>query len=287
MWQNRCKFTPAIVWIFWALPAWSIDPASTPATANAPINAVQLIDQSAQNLLALPALDAEFRFRIQLFEETLLGTGHYQQAGSEEDKLFRLDLKTQLEETVVSQQIIGNTQYLWLRQEGNFQPRPVVRVNLKQLKKITQEKYPLVPWRASPTALSVFSLPKQLTMLNAWFQFAPPQEAKVGDRLVWQIYGELKPELLKSQLLTTNPTVDQIPNAIRLTLGRDETLPLFPYRFEYLKRTESGDTRTLLTIDYYSVKLKPEMDPQLFEYFPGDQEVEDQTTLFMQKLGLR
>jgi hypothetical protein len=85
---------------------------------------------------------------------------------------------------------------------------------------------------------------------------------------------------------------EQIPDAVQLTLGTDQALPLFPYRIEYLKapKGKGGDPTALqpmLTLDFYSAKVPSDIDPAQFEYFPGDQEVEDRTRLFLERLGFQ
>jgi hypothetical protein len=285
MWQNRYNLAFALLAMCGVLLA-SFFPVCWAAEPTSPPDSNALLAQAAAGLLALPALDAEFRFRVHLLGEVLPGTGHYRQANHGGEPLFRLDLRTQLEDSVVTQQIIGNAEYLWIRREGTLQPQPVVRIDWKQIRRLARQRYGGVPPSASPALLSLVALPKQLTSLQAWYAFTPPQEVSAAGRSVYVLTGQLRAELLQSQLQTTNPAVDQIPNVVRVTLGRDPALPLFPYRIEYLKQ-HGRELDPLLVLDYYSIQLQPELDPHLFEYLPGDQEVEDQTGPYLQRLGLR
>src|SRR5689334_17026072 len=77
----------------------------------------KLIAESAHNLLALPGLEAEFRYQVQAYDQSLTGSGRYVQAGDGPEKLFRMELTTQLEDYKASQQTISGKQYLWIRRD--------------------------------------------------------------------------------------------------------------------------------------------------------------------------
>jgi hypothetical protein len=248
-----------------------------------------LIEQSASNLFALPGLDADFHFKTQAYDQTLSGSGRYLQAGEGPEKLFRLELNTQLDDYKATQQTIGGKQYLWIRRDFGPDQRSLARVSLRRLRQAMEEAGPPLSLDPSPTWLGVVSLPKMLGALAAWFEFEPPQQAKLGDRQVLRLKGTIKREL-RAQLLNGKKGQggEQIPDAVELTLGTDQALPLFPYRIEYLKRQtrdKNGALAPLLTLDFFSAKVRRDIDPQQFEYFPGNQEVEDRTRLFLERLG--
>jgi hypothetical protein len=202
-----------------------------------------------------------------------------------------LELKTQLEEGTSTQQIICGTDYLWIRRESTHQkkPLPLIRVQMRRLRKTLQEAGPPLAVDPTPTWLGVVTLTKFLGSLNSWFAFSPPEQATIGNRAVWQLQGEMKPDL-REKILLSRPSSkqqgEQIPDQVRITLGRDEALPLFPYRLEFLRQPSNAKSaQSMLSLEFFSVKVKSDFDPQLFEYAPGDQEVEDQTVLFLKRLG--
>jgi hypothetical protein len=43
----------------------------------------------------------------------------------------------------------------------------------------------------------------------------------------------------------------------------------------------------LLTLDFFAAKVRRDIEPQQFDYFPGDQEVEDRTRLLLERLGFQ
>jgi hypothetical protein len=248
----------------------------------------QLVTNSAKNLLALPGLDAEFHYKVQAFGESLAGTGRYLQAGPGPEKLFRLELSTQLEDYKATQTTIAGKQFLWIRRDFGPDQRSLARVSLRRLREAIEEAGPPLAIDPSPTWLGVVSLPKMLGAIGNWFEFEAAQEATLSHRRVLKLRGRMNTDL-RTQLLSTKKGKigEQIPDAIELTLGTDQALPLFPYRIEYLKRLGKDETLTpMLTLDFFSAKVRGEIDLQQFDYFPGDQEVEDRTRLFLERLGL-
>jgi hypothetical protein len=248
-----------------------------------------IVRQSARNLFDLPGLEAEFHYKVQAYDQTLAGSGRYLQSGDGPEKLSRLELATQLEDHKASQQTIAGKQYLWTRRDFGPDQRSLSRVDLRRVRVAIQDSGPPLSLDPSPTWLGIVSLPKMLGSLGHWFDFEPSRKDRAGDRDVLQLRGKINQEK-KSQLLGDKKGQggEQIPDAVELTLGTDNTLPLFPYRIEFLKtppKDKSGALIPLLTLDFFSAKVRSDIDPQQFEYFPGDQEVEDHTRQFLERLG--
>ena len=249
----------------------------------------EVVKQSARKLLSLPGLDAEFHYKLQAYDQTLAGSGNYLQYGDGPEKLFRLELTTQLEGYKATQQTIGGKQYLWLRRDFGPDQRSLARVNLRRVRQVIEESGPPLSLDPSPTWLAIVGLPKTLESLSQWFDFEAARDEQVSQRRVLRVRGRINPQM-KGQLLSEKKGQggEQIPDAVELTLGTDSALPLFPYRIEYLKRPSKGkdnELAPLLTLDFFSAKVRRDIDPQQFEYFPGDQEVEDRTRLFLERLG--
>lgn len=248
-----------------------------------------LVRRSARNLMSLPGLDAEFHYKLQGYGQKLAGSGRYLQSGEGPEKLFRLEMATQLEGYKATQQMIGGKQYLWIRRDFSAEQQSLARVDLRQLRQAIEQAGPPLSLDPSPTWLGVVGLPKTLNSLGNWFVFEPAKEMRLGDRQVLRLRGQINHDL-KRELLGEKKGEggEQIPDAVELTLGTDSALPLFPYRIEYLKaepKDKSAPLTPLLTLDFFSAKVRSDIDPGQFEYFPGDQEVEDRTRLFLERLG--
>jgi hypothetical protein len=248
-----------------------------------------MVSQSARNLFGLPGLDAEFHYKVQAYGQTLAGSGRYLQSGDGPEKLFRLELTTQLDDYKATQQTISGKQYLWIRRDFGADQRSLARVDLRRVRQAIEDSGPPLSLDPSPTWLGIVSLPKMLGSLSQWFDFEPSREDRLGDRKVLRLRGQID-QAKQAQLLSEKKGQggEQIPDAVELTLGTDSALPLFPYRIEYFKnppKGKSGELTTLLSLDFFSAKVRRDIDPQQFDYFPGDQEVEDRTRLFLERLG--
>jgi hypothetical protein len=280
--HNRFSFCTILALLAPLTTSWAQDPASSEGR--------QLVATAAEKLLALPGLEAEFHYKVQLYGESLAGSGRYLQAGPGPEKLFRLELSTQLDEYKATQQTIGGKQYLWIRRDSGPDQRSLSRISLRRLRQAIDDAGPPLSVDPSPTWLGVVSLPKMLSAVGHWFEFQPPEETTLADRRVLRLHGKINRQL-KTDLLSARKgrNGEQIPDAVELTLGTDQALPLFPYRIEYLKASpdKPESLAAMLTLDFFSAKVRSDLDSQQFEYFPGDQEVEDRTRLFLERLGFQ
>ena len=136
--------------------------------------------------------------------------------------------------------------------------------------------------------------------------YPPRQVARV-------LRGRWKPEMRipflpdqrESILAGEPPRLDllptHVPDTVSVVLGRDEFIPLFPYRIEYGRcvaqqpirtdRRESGVAREpvfrpLVTMELFEVQRSLDLDPRLFIYKLGDQHVEDWTERFKRRLSV-
>jgi hypothetical protein len=83
---------------------------------------------------------------------------------------------------------------------------------------------------------------------------------------------------------------EQLPDRVEIVLGRTEDVPLFPFRITYWRTrpaekaaTEPAAPRELLTLELFNVSRK-EIDPREFQYQPGDQDVQNLTQFYVQRL---
>jgi hypothetical protein len=246
-----------------------------------------LIMQSAANLLELPGLSADFRYEIRAYEQTLNGSGHYEQSGGGPDKLFRLELATQLAEHKATQLLVAGKQYLWIRRELGPDDHWLARVSLRRLRQAIDEAGKTSPIAPTSSWLGVVPLPKLLAALADWYVFEPAEATTLGGRPVLLLRGTMHSERRKQLQADRKGGGEQIPNLLEITLGTDDTLPLFPYRVQLTKRDKpEASPQPLLTVDFHAVKIRRDIPASNFEYFPGDQEVEDRTRNFIERLGL-
>ncbi len=112
------------------------------------------------------------------------------------------------------------------------------------------------------------------------------------------LIGQWRPHILaglwpdKADAVTRGEKIDlaeaplQLPTRVMLVLARDPAQRLFPHRIEYQRVGRGGEMTTLMSLDYFDVRRNLSLDPRLFAYKPGDQEVEDKTEEQMRNLGL-
>ena len=262
-----------------------------------------LIQQAARNLAAQPALEAQMRQTVALFDQYLVGKGSYRQWIVGGDKMFRLELnlgtKTSLLQvcdgtTLWEKRILGTSEecgYLTVRH---------IREAIEKSGRVS----------ADPGLLAIGGLDQLLRGLSKTFEFEDPVAQRIGkaEFPVWEIRGSWKPNQVADQPMeddTTDPVessvlAEHLPHAVVITLGRDQQLPLFPYRVEYLRRIPTSDPpppaqsasptqyRRIATIQLYEVQRYASMDSRHFR-FQIDKEapVVDMSNRYMRRLGLR
>ena len=268
-----------------------------------------IVGDAARRISAEPAIAAELRYRVDAFGHVLVGTGNYLQFGATSEKLIRLDLRMQLgDKTAAVQEIRGNDAY-WVRRDVPPAAPTLGRVDLRQLRKSLGQAAPASPDHVLPQGdwIMLGGLSRLLTALDQNFAFDEPKpdelqfsaEGGAVVRLpIWQVTGRWKPEQLQS-LTGANPAKnaslpEQLPDRVDLVLGRtDGVLPLFPYRITYWRsapiQSEKGAKaaptapRELVTLEFFNVSRR-QIDAREFDYQPGDQDVQNLTPSYVQRL---
>ena len=162
--------------------------------------------------------------------------------------------------------------------------------------------------------MALGGLPKLLHSLDANFQFGEPSPDKIGPLPVWVLVGAWKTEKLvqllpdqRADILAGKPPQLErlpahLPDSVVVVLGRDDLIPLFPYRISYRRQAgieatdadprdvatirDNDAASSILTVELFEVRGGVALDPRQFNYQAGEQEVADQTDLFLQRLGL-
>jgi hypothetical protein len=271
-----------------------------------------LVAAAAKNVQNEVAISADMRYRVDAFGHQLLGTGSYLQQGAGTEKLVRLELKMQVGDRPATLQEIRGQEYYYIRREVPPGLTSLGRVNLRQLRQSIARTSDARPDETLPTDgwIMLGGLGRLLTALEGNFEFGQPTadelkftaaDGKSIERLpIWRVSGVWKKERLAA-LTGNDPSKpaahlpEQMPDRVELILGRTEqVLPLFPYRITYTRAPEmpvkgqggAGETsgpKELLTLEFFNVFRKVDIDPRLFEYNPGDQVVQDLTTAYVQR----
>ncbi|MBT4845303.1 MAG: hypothetical protein HON92_07680 [Planctomycetaceae bacterium] len=158
----------------------------------------KLLRKAVQAVVAESNLQASVRHKINLFEQQLVGTGHYSQFGEGPIKRLRLELKTQVGKTTTSITQVCDGRHLWLRE--NF-PDSVqlsridvrqVRTRLEQLQRADPVIIPQSGWAVN---IAMGGLPRVLAAVEDSFNFSAVRRATFEDVPVWIISGRWKPEV--------------------------------------------------------------------------------------------
>jgi hypothetical protein len=275
------------------------------------ISGQQLVAEAAKCLASEPAISAELRYKIDAFGHALVGSGSYLQFGAGSEKLLRLELRMQVgDKPAIVQEIRGPESY-WVRRDVPPTPPSLGLVDLKKLRKALAQSNDPAASGVLPQGewIMLGGLARLIGSLEQNFAFDKPRAEELrfnaadGKSLVrlpiWIVAGRWKPEKLAAlvgrESGKTGALPEQLPGRVELVLGRtDDILRLFPYRITYwhtpvakahgTKDASVAEPRELLTLELFNVSRKP-IDPREFEYQPGDQEVQNLTQFYVQRLS--
>jgi hypothetical protein len=254
----------------------------------------ELLLQAAHEVASISSLDARLRVQTNIMEQELVGSGSYYQLRAEHDLLLKLELRLQVAQQVSSLLQVSDGRFLWIRRNLPGQ-NSLSRVDQRRVRE-SLAKGSSLPIAAPSRALALGGLGKLLESLAENFEFSAPREETLGGTAVWVLHGTWRPqrlaELVPSQQarITAGESLDwskmpeQLPAQVMVMLGRDKHAPLFPYRVEYQRFNRAGEATPLVSIDLFDVRTNVSLDPRLFAYKPGDQEVADVTENYLAKL---
>jgi hypothetical protein len=287
--------------------SWLASVAAAETTATKPLATTgqRLIQRAAENLAQQPALAARLRQRAQVLGQHLVGSGTYQQLRIDQQIRIRLELRLQASERKTTLLQINDGATLWTRRDEG-EKTSVGYVDLRRVHEAISQANAIGNRSGPGDALAFGGLPELLRRLNENFAFVEPVAGKFASVPVWIVRGHWKPDQLASYLpdgkMDGDPMSDapwdrlpaHLPHSVELCLGRDDFLPLFPYRIEYSRRATAPEgqpdatpvKQPLVTIELFEVRRNFDYDPLLFVYQLGEQVVEDQTAAYLQRFGL-
>ncbi|MCA9121217.1 MAG: hypothetical protein H6822_21785 [Planctomycetaceae bacterium] len=244
-----------------------------------------------------PSLEAKVRQRVGIRDQYMVGSGAYLQLRYGEDVRFRLELRLQVGDQLTSLQHITDNRYLYIRRDtGNT--KSISRIDLKRVQTARGEADRNNAARHYGS-LGVGGLSQLLHGLAENFVFEDPESATISGVNVWRMNGAWKPEMLAKllpeqgetilagQLPTPGSLPLQLPDQVSLVVGRDEPLPLFPYRVEFSRYdSDVNQRRSMLIMELFEVRLRPDLDPRHFEVPDNEQDLVDETDAYLRKHGL-
>ena len=286
---------------------WQVETnaAATPAT-RPPV----LLQEAIWAMQRHRSVSATIRQEVDLFGKHLIGSGSYAEQRQGDGYMMRLDLRIQNgDQTSSLVQVAAlpdadGRRFLWTKRKL-FGEEQLTRVDLARALRGLQQAETEAAKKGTPGVLpGIGGLPKLLSGLATSFEFTSAQLGHSGQeqRTVWRLQGQWKPEqLLKmlpeqasdiqaGKLANLEALPQHVPDHVVLLLGYEDH---FPYRVEYRRidqqeSTKSGKpvSQTLVSVDLYNVVLDAPINPQRFIYSPGDLEYADETSAFLQSLGL-
>ena len=238
--------------VFLALSAWGYaQPPSAPPTGQ------EIVTRAAAQMTRHPSLEAKLRQRVGFREQYMVGSGAYLQLRNGEDVRFRLELRLQVGEQLTSLQHITDNRYLYIRRDIG-ETKTVSRIDLKRVQ-ASQATLAVGNAPLRYDSMGVGGLAQMLHGVAENFEFGDPESETISGVNVWRIDGRWKPEMLAKLFPEQSDTIlkgvelafkqlpSQLPHQVSLVVGRDDPLPLFPYRVEFSRQDgESNDLESML-----------------------------------------
>ncbi len=270
--------------------------ASSPTPADWMQRAVDLLDRQT-------SVASKVRYRVDMLGHAMIGSGEYTQQGRGEQRMFRLGLKMQVAENVRIWEQVNDGRYLWQYQDLSDPPK-LERLDFRRVHQALERSGRLNLNTASPSQMiSLGGLPKLMVGLNDSFEFVSVQAGKLDSQPVVTLEGRWKPARLalllpgqKADIEAGKPAkLNKLPahqpDSVLICLSRDD---LFPYRLEFRRQalpgslpgSERSETKILMAMEWYEVRLGGALDPQQFRYQPGGTQPTDITDPFLKSMGL-
>jgi hypothetical protein len=284
-------------------------------TANgAPANGAELfIQRVAATAAQLHSVQARLRYHANLFGQQTVGAGLYLQQGLNDERQFRLELKTAIGQQLLTFQQVCDGKYIWQYRDSFNKANPdkpnpdagerptITRIDLGKVRQSLEDSDRKGNLDAVGQ-LAVGGLPKLLDGLQHSFRFTRVEAGRLDTLPVWIAAGSWLPEAIapvSNQLadqaahekpLNLKLLPPQLPEQVWLYVGQDD---LFPYRIEYRRRADtqgrggnSGQDEMLpvVTVEFYEVRLNSAINPREFDYQPGNAEILDTTASFLKEL---
>ncbi len=283
--------------------ALAVFPAVGTAQVDSQTDPQKVVSAAAKELRD-SSFEARLRFRSQILGQNLNGVGGYVQLRGRPETYFRLDVKFEIGDQTHSIVQVCDGRYLWLHRDlpgGKI----LHRVDLRRIREAHASGSETT--LTSPNEwLAAGGIPKLMESLSTSYQFHSLTESMLSKVDVWEVVGKRsqKPSPMPPEhperaaippRLETSQLAPHVPDRIKLFLGRDHHIVLFPYRVEFqrtspktnLKSGQGRGVSTIMTLDFYEVRRRPDLDVRQFVFHPGDQEIQDQTDNYIKSMAPR
>ena len=254
------------------------------AAENVPADGARMIAQAAEQMGSYDALQCRVRQRVRLFGQQLTGRGSYQQARLGEHLHLRLEIKLPIGDQTTHLLQINDGKHLWIRRIGLDEQRLAV-VDVRKVRAAWAEGA-----GGGEPALAIGGISQLLFGIHQQFQFSSPRPGMLGTEPVWILEGTWKATVIAGQGGGAEG-LPQVPDAVLVVLSRDELLPLFPFRIEYYRdetdEKQQSQRETTMSIEFFEVGMLHNVDARNFTYSAGEQDIDDETDAFLERLGKR
>jgi len=273
------------------------------ATSRPP--AQQILERAISRLEAHRAIAARTRQEVDLYGKRLVGAGEYLEQRGPQGRMFRLELKIQLDSDPSTLLQVSDGRYLW-RSESYRGKGTAERIDLARVAQAMEGQGGIPEAGKIGAWPGLGGLPKLLRTLHQRFEFVVADQATLPDRdrtPVIRLRGDCVALRSAGNLSAGStgaaagkpPGPDKLPahlpHYVVLFLGKDD---LFPFRIEYRRRDPKPSARleapvdqTIASMDLFEVTLNVPVSRTRFFYNPGNLEYSDQTDRFLTQLGVK
>jgi hypothetical protein len=267
--------------------------------ANRSVDAGALLAQSADLLARQTSIEAKIRQTIDLFGQKIAGSGAYWQQGRGGERgaaprmLFRVEMRFPIAGGASSLLEVHDGKYLWIHRQLAGEST-LSRVDVEQLQQACEEAAassdasdasdPRSPTQFNPlqNPLALGGLPKLLVGLHEHFDWQVVREQTINDVPVYIFAGRWKPGVLSAASLDAKNLPEPLPDRVVVYLGQDNLLP-YVVQLQRRAETEGADYRTIVSTEWYDLRLGGPIPESQFVYESGEQKVWDITERYLPK----
>jgi hypothetical protein len=243
-----------------------------------------LVEQVQRSLDGLRSLAAKVRSEGDLFDHPTTGAGIYLQQGRGLRQLSRLEIKNQIGDSAFTLLEINDGRSFWTFRELPAGPT-ISKLDLDRIE--SQLRAPGLT-SGSPAVPPIAGLPKLLFGLRQNFHFTRAAETQLGERPLWVIDGQWRPERLIAAVPDQRGTIEagrtielkklpaHLPEHVLIYVGKADWIP---YRIEYLRRGNKNDGagqgsllpgyQTIASTEYFDIRINVPIDQREFVYQPS------------------
>ncbi len=236
------------------------------------------------------SIAARVRYRLNVFDQSLVGHGQYFQQGQGVEMKIRLELQTQIAGGESSLQQVADGRYLWIDQQWDDH-REVTRINLNEVRQALATQ-PAAENSNPARQLTIGGLPRLLHSLQRRFTFGTAEPIMLGELPAWALVGKWRaaqkadpsnPDAADSDDdPASGQLADHVPEEVLLVLARDD---LFPHVVEFRRPSNdpAGGRKTLVRLELFEVQVDQPIDYREFAYAAGASSISNGTARFLRE----